>query len=223
MLNAHRGEEPRWHAALAVFAALVLYATLPSKVLVGPLWLLPLLVFATLGPLLVLKPKRHEEARWQRALSIASIALLNAFNVATIVLLCIWQFSEHHRRPIASEILLRSAVDIWFTNLIVYALWYWEVDGNGPDARMHTPVSRELYRSDFLFPQMSLDAETRDRLNWKPRFVDYLFLAFAIATAFSPADTFPLTRRAKLLMMGESIASLVTVAVIAARAIGTAP
>jgi len=220
MLNAHRGEEPRWHAALAVIAALAFYVTLPPKVIVGPLWLLPLLVLATLGPLLVLKPKRHEEAPWQRGLSILSIAFLNAFNIATIVLLCIWQFSAHYRRPISGEALLLAAVEIWFTNVIVYALWYWEFDGNGPDTRLHTPLERELQRSDFLFPQMTLEPDLRERLRWKPRFVDYLFLAFTNATAFSPADTFPLTHRAKVLMMGESLASLVTIAIIAGRAVG---
>lgn len=220
MLNAHRGEEPRWHAALAVVGALALYVTLPPKIVVGPLWLLPLLVFATLGPLLVLKPKRHAEAPWQRGLSILSIALLNVFNVMNIALLCVWQFSEHHRRPISGEVLLLAAVEIWCTNVIVYALWFWEFDGNGPDARLHTPLDRELQRTDFLFPQMSLEPDLRARLNWKPRFLDYLYIAFTNATAFSPADTFPLTHRAKILMMGESLASLVTIAVIAGRAVG---
>jgi hypothetical protein len=211
--------EPRWHAALAVFTALLLYVTLPPKVIVGPLWLLPALTLVILVPLMIVSPRRHKEPAWQRIASVVNIALLNIFNIATIVLLFFWQLSVHHRKAITGEQLLLAAVEIWLTNVIVYALWFWELDGGGPDVRADFAFEQEPRRADFLFPQMALQPEICKRLNWNPRFFDYLFLSFTNATAFSPTDTFPLTRMSKWLMMAEAITSLVTIALIAGRAI----
>lgn len=218
MRKAPRPGEPRWHAAVGVLLALLLYVTLPPKVIVGPYWLLPLLVLAILIPLMIVSPHRHEEAPWQRWLSIAHVVTLNGFNVATIVTLFLWQFSTHHFKHISGEDLLLAAVQIWLTNILVYALWFWEIDGRGPDVRWRTAV-RDVRRSDFLFPQMALQPDVAEQLQWKPGFLDYVFLSFTNATAFSPTDTFPLTRWAKVLMMGEALTSLVTIAVIAGRAI----
>jgi hypothetical protein len=214
----HPGE-PRWHAALAVVLALLLYVTLPPRVVVGPYWLLPLVVLVILVPLMIISPRRHEEASWQRWMSISNVVVLNGFNVATIALLFVWQLSAHHQKHISGEDLLLAAVQIWLTNIIVYALWFWEVDGHGPDARAHMDFTRDVRRSDFLFPQMALQPEVREQLNWRPRFMDYVFLSFTNATAFSPTDTFPLTRVAKVLMMAEGFTSLVTIAIIAGRAV----
>jgi hypothetical protein len=214
-----KAEESRWQAALAVVAALVLYVTLPPKVIVGPVWVLPVVILVILVPLLILAPHRHREASWQRWASIAHIALLGAFNVGTIVLLFVWQISEHHRKHFSGEQLLVAAVQIWLTNVIVYALWFWEIDGRGPEVRAHLQLDQEERRADFLFPQMTMDSDVRARMKWKPKFVDYLFLSFTNATAFSPTDTFPLTRRAKILMMAEASKSLVTIAIIASRAV----
>lgn len=214
------GEEPRWHTALAVAVALVLYVTLPPKIVLGPLWLLPVLVLVILVPLMIVKPRRHAESKAQRFASISIIGLLGAFNIGTIVTLFLQQFSHHYRKAVSGEELLLAAVEIWLTNVIVYALWFWELDGNGPDARLHADFEAEPRQADFLFPQMSLDPAMRKRMKWRPEFIDYLFLAFTNATAFSPADTFPLTRLAKILMMSESLGSLVTIVFIASRAIG---
>ncbi len=211
--------EPRWQAGLAVLAALALYVTLPPKVVVGPVWVLPLVLLVILIPLMLFSPHRQKEVIWQRVLSIAHIAVLNAFNVATIMLLFYWQLNEHPHKSLSGEQLLLAAGQIWLTNIIVYALWYWELDGRGPRARTRLTGDDATRRSDFLFPQMALVPEIRDKLHWKPGFVDYLFLSFNTATAFSPTDTFPLTRFAKALMMAESLTSLVTVAIIAGRAV----
>jgi hypothetical protein len=212
-------DEPRWHAALAVLVAVGLYLTLPNRIIVGPLWLMPLLILGILIPLMVVAPGRHMEVAWQRWLSIANIVTLNAFNIATLVQLFIWLLSIQHRRSLSGEQLLVGAVQIWLTNVIVYALWYWEIDGRGPAVRCRVPTQREQQLSDFLFVQMTLDRDVRERLNWKPRFLDYLFVSFTNATAFSPADTYPLTRLAKSLMMAEAMTSLVTLSIIAGRAI----
>lgn len=212
-----RFTEPRWHAAIAVVLALALYVTLPPKIVVGPLWLLPLLVLVILVPLMILAPRRVEEAGWQRAASIVQIAILNAFNVATLAALFAQQLSTHRRHNITGEDLLLGAVQIWLTNVIVYGLWYWEIDGGGPRMRDRTEFPDAP--RDFLFPQMALAPDIREKLAWRPHFLGYVFLAFNTATAFSPTDTFPLTGFAKSLMMAESLTSLVTIAIIAGRAL----
>lgn len=210
--------EPRWHAALAVLAALALYTTLPPKLIVGPLWLLPLLVLITLVPLLLVPSQQRHQVKWVRWLAVANIGSLGAFNIATIALLLIQQATPHHKE-FSGEQLLLAAVQIWLTNILVYALWYWEIDGGGPVARMREHLEENPQRGDFLFSQSLLDPSLRAKIHWHPNFIDYLFLAFNTATAFSPTDTFPLTPRAKTLMMAEALTALVTIAIVAGRAV----
>ena len=112
--------------------------------------------------------------------------------------------------------LLRDAALLWFSNVLTFALWYWEIDGGGPAYRhMHKDLGPRC-STDFVFPQMTVQ-----QTDWRPDFVDYLFLAFNTSTAFSPTDTLVLARRSKLLMMLQSLISLITIAVLAARAINT--
>lgn len=212
--------EPRWHASVAVLAGIALYVTLPNKITFGPLWLMPLIIAILLVPLTVIGPVRREETALQRWLSVMLISTLNAFNVATLVLLLIEILSKHFHKDFHGQELLLAAVQIWVTNILVYGLWYWEIDGGGPNARAHNAPGRFNRRADFLFPQMTLTQEQQQKLNWQPKVFDYIFLAFTNASAFSPADTFPLSRRAKVLMLAQSIVSLTTLAIIASRAVG---
>jgi len=108
---------------------------------------------------------------------------------------------------------LLDALNIWGTNVIIFALWFWTLDRGGPAS--HGVV--DSCKCDFLFPHMTMN--TPEAAVWKPGFVDYLYLAFTNATAFSPTDTLPLSRRAKLMMMFESAVSLLTIALVAARAV----
>ena len=110
--------------------------------------------------------------------------------------------------------LLVDAVIIWMINVIVFGLWFWGLDGGGPAIRQ--AQGQPFY--EFLFPQATVDRTKSTPFS--PGFVDYLFLAFTNATAFSPADTMPLSQRAKLLMMTEAMISLLTIAFVAARAVG---
>ena len=114
---------------------------------------------------------------------------------------------------------MRSAASLWFTNVFVFALWYWRLDAGGPHGR----DSRQTHEDGaFMFPQTTMFPEERRAIGqtlWSPRFVDYLFLAFITCTAFSPTDTPPLTSWAKLLMMAQSIISLTILALLAARAV----
>ena len=112
--------------------------------------------------------------------------------------------------------LLLDALNIWATNVIIFALWYWALDRGSPATKGTRPDAN----NDFLFTQQQPAGETCLHPGWTPGFIDYLFLAFTNATAFSPADTFPLTVRAKLLMMAEAGISFATIALVASRAVG---
>jgi hypothetical protein len=111
--------------------------------------------------------------------------------------------------------LLLDAALLWVSNVLTFALWYWEIDGGGP-AHRHMGADCP---SDFVFPQKVAGGTASE--GWVPEFIDYVFLAFNTSTAFSPTDTMVLARRAKVLMMLQSVISLVTIAVLAARAINT--
>jgi hypothetical protein len=109
--------------------------------------------------------------------------------------------------------LLLSSIVIWLTNVAVFALWYWQLDRGGPDARARAAHAR----ADFVFPEMS-EAEWSPP-DWTPTFLDYLYVSFTNATAFSPTDTMPVSLTAKMLMMAQSVISLITVLLVASRAI----
>ena len=209
--------ENLWPARAAILANVLLYVTLPDRLIVGSKWLPPALELALLGALTVMAPIRHTtEVRIQRALSLCLLALINLANIGSLVLLIYALL--HKSVPIDDPTLtgvplLQSAFQIWLTNILVFSLWYWDLDRGGPVARRRTR-HRE---PDFLFPQMTTPACTVE--HWSPRFLDYLYVSFTNATAFSPTDTLPLTPWAKMLMMVQALASLLTVSLVAARAV----
>ena len=218
-------DEPRWHASLAVLAALVLYITLPPRLTLGPVWLFPLLVLALLIPLSVFGPRRHAETRRLRFFGILLIAIVNVFNVVSVGLLINGFFHPARITELNSAgMLLRHGTQVWLTNVIVFALWFWELDGDGPEVRAHASSAVEFLNADFLFPQMQtvyLGGKPLPCIDpaWKPQFFDYLYIAFVNATAFSPADVMPLSRWAKALMLIEALISLMTIAIVLARSV----
>jgi len=191
-------------------AALVLYITLPDKLILGPFWVIPGGEAVLLVVLSVTSLRHQLEEQVTRMLAILMLGVINAANIASLVLLV---------RALVGGVkvdgheLIVSSIQIWLTNVIVFGLWYWEVDRGGPRVRCR-PDHEE---PDFLFPQMVTPDAARPR--WTPTFLDYLYVSFTNATAFSPTDTMPLTVIAKMLMAVESVVSLVTVAVVAARAV----
>lgn len=217
--------EPRWPATIAVLVALALYLALPTHFKqLGPTWTFgleqwapPALDLALLVALSIIAPRRHaNEEAWQRYAAVALIAIVNIANVLALVVLLQLLLSggkTAHGQILTGHDILPPASFIWLTNVIVFALWYWELDRGGPDDRS-APHHRE---PDFLFPQMSTPHCTDQ--SWSPGFIDYLYVAFTNATAFSPTDTMPLTRWAKMLMLGQSLTSFLTVALVAARAV----
>jgi len=198
--------EPRWPAALAFLSVGGLYLALPEPLTLGPSWLL----LCLLGLLLVPKIATHRKGLHEASHIIGLIlSSLITFALMWSVVALILNLQEYHHRALE---LLRSASALWISNILVFAAWYWRLDAGGPHAR---DKRRAHVEGAFLFPQMTMPSGKL----WRPGFVDYLFLAFNTSTAFSPTDVPPLTRWAKLLMMAQSLISLSTLAILAARAV----
>ena len=203
--------EKRWQASVATLVAVGFYMTLPERLTLGPVWLVPVLELLLIVVLSIAGPKPEGGKDWRRYMAIAIIAILNVANLVSLLLLL--HDLIHSGTRATGVVLLTGAIQIWLTNVIVYALWYWELDRGGPGAR-----ERRVHpQPDFLFPQMVTPAAAQP--SWAPGFVDYLFVAFTNGTAFSPTDTMPLTPWAKMLMLSQAFVSLITVAVVAARAV----
>jgi hypothetical protein len=200
---------PRWPATVALLTVGVLMALVSNELTVGPSWL-PLAVILVLAiPLTVASLAGRHDIR--RAIGLAGLVVLTVA-VASAAILLVRQLLSG---PVQGSYLLTGAGAIWAANLLTFSLWYWEIDGGGPSKR-----SRDGHVSaDFLFPQMQIGDGTSP--GWWPRFLDYMFVAFNASTAFSPTDTLILSKKAKVLMMIQSLISGVTVIIIAARAINT--
>lgn len=202
--------EPRWPASLALLACAGLYLVLPSRLAVGPRWLLPVLVVLPLIPLSARKDRHPNDAPWVRYLCVGLIALVTVANFASVVLLV------HHllnTQVSQGRQLIYSAVAVWLTNVIVFGLWFWELDRGGP----HLRAGPDVRLPDIQFPQME-NPQLAPK-DWHPRFFDYLYTSLANGTSFAPADAMPLSLQAKALFASESVVSLVTIAVVAARAV----
>ncbi len=205
-------ELPIWGPELVVAAAIALDVALPNKLTIGPNWLPPSLEGLLLLGLMMASPRprvRHSPAR--RRVVISLIAIVSATNVVSLALLC--RVLVEGGEANGKKRLIFSGVVLWVTNVLLFGLWYWELDGGGPLARMR----KRRPHPDFLFGQMS-DPRWAPR-GWLPSLIDYLYLSLTNATAFSPTDTMPLTPTAKLLMSAQSLVALVTIGLVVARAV----
>jgi hypothetical protein len=204
--------ENRWPAIVAILAVAGVYAALPESLAVGPRWLQAVVVGALLIPNVI---AHHLGAHGvNQVFGHIISAVLTLFMVWSLALLIV-ALPAHTELPV---VMLRSAVALWITNVLVFALWYWRLDGGGPNAR---DARGHHLEGAFLFPQMTLAHTSRvppDK-RWSPTFIDYLFLAFNTSTAFSPTDTAILSRWAKILTMLQASISLSVVAILAARAV----
>jgi uncharacterized membrane protein len=205
-------EEPRVQVTIAVLVAVGLIAALPARVANRPRWVLPVLAVLLLLGVFIAKSVRSR--RRTRALRVASLLLIGVMSIANAGsagrLIVDLVRGKGIRDP--TELLLTGAA-IWLTNVIVFGLWYWEFDRGGPVERA---AGTSPY-PDFLFPQMSTPDFAPPE--WEPGFLDYLYVSFTNATAFSPTDVMPMTRWTKLTMMAQSAISVVTVALVIARAV----
>jgi len=203
--------EYRWPAALAVLVAVGIQLLLPEAVSPQVRWVLPVLELAFLVLLVAADPirisRRTAFARRAGLACAAVVSVANAWSVALLVHAIVSGTSG------GAASLLLSGAGVWLTNVIAFALWFWELDRGGPAARAHG----EQDLPDFLFAQMqSPELAPHD---WEPHFADYLYLAFTNATAFSPTDVLPMSRWAKLTMMLQSAVALVVTGFVVARAV----
>jgi hypothetical protein len=221
------GESPLWPSA-AIITSAGLYADLPSRFIAGTSagafsvvrWVIPALTVLVLVALLASVPggrvmrslgwaehRLHVTRRW---LSMTLIAVVSAANAASIILLVHLLVNGAHAN---APTLLRAAVHMWVVNVLLFALWFWQLDGRGPTAR----PTCDPAEWDFLFPQQTEDVLMSS--GWRPRFLDYLYVSFTKATACSPTDTMPLSRWAKMLMLVQSAISLALAVMVVARAV----
>jgi uncharacterized membrane protein len=197
--------EPRWPAIVGMAAIIGMLVALPPDLSLEPDRVLAPVLGLLLVASIILHGTGHDRAN--QVLGYILLSLVTADMIASVVLLIV-RLPAHRETP---RQLLGAAVGIWSSNVLVFASWYWRLDGGGPNLRDR----RKSHDSGaFFFPQMQMRKQ-----DWKPGFVDYLFLAFNTSTAFSPTDVPVLSRWAKLLMMVQSSISLTTVVILAARAV----
>lgn len=206
--------EPWWQALLAFVAVAGIYLALPSSLIVGPTWLLPTLIAVLLIPTVV--GHKMGKLSLNRILGFA-ISLLITLALVSSVALLVHALPSQKESPLE---LLRSAALLWLTNVIVFALWYWRIDGGGPTKREEL---KEFGSCSFLFPQMQIPSEERGQFScehWRPQFVDYLFIAFTQSSTFGPTDAPLLARWSKVLAMIQIFISLAIVILLISRAVG---
>jgi hypothetical protein len=212
-------EEPRLPVVFAILVAIGLQVIVPHNLTFRPWWLLPSLELLILAAIIGFRQTSID--RTSKVLRTLSLGLVVAASVATTwsavqLIRALIQNQAHTAGPHPLDdpgLLLRSGGAIWLTNVIVFALWYWDMDRGGPAER----ACGTLKHTDFLFSEMT--APELVAKDWEPTFIDYFYLSFTNATAFSPTDTLPLSRWAKMVMMFQSGISLVTVALVVARAV----
>jgi len=206
--------EPRWQALLALLAVGGIYVALPRALIAGPKWVLPVFISVLIAPTVV--AHRTGKQSLNRVLGIIVSSVITLALLASVGLL-VAAVPTHKEEPVA---LLRSGAELWFTNVLVFALWYWRLDGGGPTARSQR---REFGSRSFVFPQMQIEKIERGRFEcqgWRPHFVDYLFVAWTTSSTFGPTDAPLLARWAKILTMVQIGISLTIVVVLISRAVG---
>ena len=202
--------DPYWPAQSAVALAIGLSLALPDALTFGPRFLLPAVELVLLFVLVVVVPRRatrHDRRRRMFALTV--VGLVSATTIVALARLVHYLVAGG---LVGGERLIESGALLWLTLVLLFAVFYWEFDGGGPVARMHHPDF-----PDFLFPQM--DSTEHAPPNWRPGFVDYLYLSLTNSVAFSPTDTMPLTGTAKVLMGIQSVTALMTLGLVVARAV----
>ena len=208
--NKHRNYDPVWHVEVIMLVAIAMQLALPSRYVFGVRWVIPALEVLMMALLAVTTPRQKVFTSFRRRLSV--VVLVGVTAIGNVYALS--QVASHLLQTGRIEdgrALILTAINIYLTNIIIFALLYWEMDGGGPG---HRRVADDAER-DFLFPQSSLQSLK----GWHPTFIDYLYVSSTNATAFSPTDTMPLSRRAKMLMLLQAVVSLVVVALVAARAV----
>jgi len=206
--------EPRGQAVLAFLAICAIYLALPRHLVVGPFWLLPTAIIVLLVPTVV--SHRVGKLSLNRALGFIINGITTVALIGSVILL-VRLLPTHRESPLQ---LLRSGGLLWLTNIIVFALWYWRLDGGGPTMRHK---EKKFGSTSFLFPQMQIPQDERAKFacaRWYPLFIDYLFVAFTQSSTFGPTDAPLLARWAKILTMIQIFISLTIVVLLISGAVG---
>jgi hypothetical protein len=206
--------EPRWQAILALLAIGAIYLALPRDLIVGPIWLLPTVIVILLVPSVV--SHRIGRQSLNRILGITISGITTLALIGSVILL-VRTLPSRGSSPLQ---LLRSGGLLWLTNVIVFALWYWRLDGGGPTLRHK---QKKFGSTSLLFPQMQIPHDERAQFEcarWRPSFIDYLFVAFTLSSTFGPTDAPLLARWAKVLAIVQILISLTIVVLLISRAVG---
>lgn len=205
--------ETRWPVVAAVLAVTLLVTLLPDRIRVLPVWAPYIIAIVLVMPMAAVMLSRAKE-RWlpvEHTVTLVSVAAVGSGMIVDLALLIVEMV--YRSGEVSGIELLTSSVAMWVLNVLLFSLLYWQIDRGGPEAR----ASDAGPRPDWLFPQGGAPGDVPP--GWRPTFVDYLFLGYSTATAFSPTDVLPLTSRAKMLMMLESTISLATIVAVMSRAI----
>ena len=206
--------EPRGQAVLAFLAICAIYLALPRNLVLGPVWLMPTLIVVLLVPTVV--SHRVGKQSLNRTLGFVINGITTLALIGSVILL-VRALPAHRGSPVQ---MLRSGGLLWLTNVIVFALWYWRLDGGGPTLRQK---EKKFGSTSFLFPQMQIPHDERGQFEctrWRPRFIDYLFVALTQSSTFGPTDAPVLARWAKILAMVQILISLTIVVLLISQAVG---
>ncbi len=204
--------EPMWHVQLALLAAIGIQAALSARFTIGPKYIIA--VFEIIALLALSIPGRkavpsNRSAMVRRFLAFGLLGVVTVTNIGSLILVSHALITGNHT---SGHALIISALVIYATNIIVFGLLYWELDGKASEGQ-------PMDHPDFLFPQMMVSDHITKQSNWHPSFFDYLYVSISNATAFSSTDTLPLTYRAKALMAIQALTAITTIALVAARAV----
>jgi hypothetical protein len=206
--------EPRWQAILALLAIGGIYLALPRDLVIGPIWLVPAVIVVLLVPTVV--SHRVGGQSVNRTLGIIISGITTLALIGSVILL-VRTLPTQRESPLQ---LLRSGGLLWLTNVMVFALWYWRLDGGGPTLRHK---QKKFGSTSFLFPQMQVPHDERAQfecVRWRPLFIDYLFVAFTQSSTFGPTDAPLLARWAKVFSITQISISLTIVVLLISRAVG---
>ncbi|MGH2843232.1 MAG: hypothetical protein ACRDKL_06540 [Solirubrobacteraceae bacterium] len=202
--------EPHWPPQLVIAIAVALQWLVPDRLSAGPRWLLPAIEALVLLSLVLASPQRLVEPHpRRRQIAITATAVASIANAVSLGLLCHNLFKHN---PSDGHALIGAGALIWLTNILIFSLWYWELDRGGPGTR----AAGRDEAPDFLFPQMTARELCPD---WRPRFPDYVYVALTNAMAISPTDAMPVSVRMKTVMGLQSLISLVTIGLVISRAV----
>jgi uncharacterized membrane protein len=208
--------ERRWPMATAVLVATLLFVVTPHRGRIPGWWVGPLLQLVLLGFLIAQDPGRID--RRSATLNHVMAALLVSMTVGTALAVTVLAVDILAGvSGVTATVLLGRGAAIWVENVILFSLWYWQVDRGGPAER----AAGSAIPPSFAFPENATPELAP--AGWRPAYPDYLYLAYTNATAFSPTDTLPVRRWAKLTMMVQSTLSLVIAILVIARAINVLP